>query len=44
MSADSATSATDPQTQRVVCYIEPVTRPLSGTLVGLGDRPIPYSN
>jgi len=36
--------ATPSQTQRVVCYIEPLTRPLSGTLVGLRDRPIPYSN
>jgi len=41
VSPDVATSS---QTQRVVCYIEPLTRPLSGTLVGLRDRPIPYSN
>jgi hypothetical protein len=44
VSSDVSTSSTLPQTERVVCYIEPLTRPLSGTLVGLGDRPIPYSN
>ena len=43
VSSDSATSTTVPQTQRIVCYIEPLTRPLFGTLVGLRDRPIPYS-
>jgi hypothetical protein len=31
------------KTQRVICYIEPLGRPLFGTVVGLRDRPIPYS-
>lgn len=31
-----------PQPLDISCYISSVTRPLSGTLVGLGGRPIPF--
>lgn len=31
------------QPLHVICYIEPLSHPLSGTLVGLRDRPIPYT-
>ena len=31
------------QPLHVICDLEPVTGPLSGTLVGLRDHPIPYS-
>jgi len=32
-----------PRPLNVVCYLEPLAYPLSGTVVGLGDEPIPYS-
>jgi hypothetical protein len=32
-----------PQPLNVVCYFESLVGPLSGTVVGLHDRPIPYS-
>ena len=32
-----------PQPQDVMCYISFGMRPLSGTLVGLGERPIPFA-
>ena len=33
-----------PQPLDLACYISSETRPLSGTLVGLGDRPIPFAS
>ena len=35
--------STLPPSLNVVCYIEPLTRPLFGSVVGLRDHPIPYS-
>jgi len=32
-----------PQKLNVVCSLEPLAYPLSGSVVGLGDQPIPYS-
>jgi len=43
VSSDAARSPTLAQTLHVTCYIEPLTRPLSGTVVGLRDRPLPYA-
>lgn len=40
VSPDDVQHSTLPQTLRVICYIEPVTHALSGSLVGLRDRPI----
>jgi hypothetical protein len=39
VSSDAATSST----LHVICYIQPLTRPLTGTVVGLRDRPLPYA-
>jgi hypothetical protein len=43
VSPNAAQTSTPPQPLHVICYIEPLTYPLSGTLVGLRDRPIPYT-
>jgi len=43
LTPDVAQFLTLPQPLRVVCSIAPVAQALSGTVVGLRDRPIPYA-
>ena len=43
ISPDTAQFLALPQPLNVTCYVAPVAQSLSGTLVGLGNRPIPYS-